>query len=175
MSTTLIIGVILFIAIAIVIFKFVKSVTKAIFLVSSLVALIIIIFAAFLIIDIKDFKDNFSTKPNLFVFEKNGRIVAAMGGVLGEQEGTPDKISNQELNSINSNFQNNDMESALGNNYKMFMIKEAVFDSIDSVKLGEDSTLSKQQVMALLESETPIRSEERRVGKECRSRWSPYH
>src|SRR2546426_12635648 len=22
---------------------------------------------------------------------------------------------------------------------------------------------------------TPIRSEERRVGKECRSRWSPYH
>ena len=23
--------------------------------------------------------------------------------------------------------------------------------------------------------EVPIRSEERRVGKECRSRWSPYH
>src|SRR2546429_9269879 len=23
--------------------------------------------------------------------------------------------------------------------------------------------------------ESPIRSEERRVGKECRSRWSPYH
>ena len=22
---------------------------------------------------------------------------------------------------------------------------------------------------------TPFRSEERRVGKECRSRWSPYH
>ena len=22
---------------------------------------------------------------------------------------------------------------------------------------------------------TPLRSEERRVGKECRSRWSPYH
>ena len=22
---------------------------------------------------------------------------------------------------------------------------------------------------------TPARSEERRVGKECRSRWSPYH
>ena len=24
-------------------------------------------------------------------------------------------------------------------------------------------------------SQTNIRSEERRVGKECRSRWSPYH
>ena len=28
-----------------------------------------------------------------------------------------------------------------------------------------------QKTMELL----PIRSEERRVGKECRSRWSPYH
>src|SRR5256885_11036094 len=26
-----------------------------------------------------------------------------------------------------------------------------------------------------LESKIPFRSEERRVGKECRSRWSPYH
>ena len=25
------------------------------------------------------------------------------------------------------------------------------------------------------ESQTYLRSEERRVGKECRSRWSPYH
>src|SRR3712207_8620545 len=25
------------------------------------------------------------------------------------------------------------------------------------------------------ESSLPVRSEERRVGKECRSRWSPYH
>ena len=27
----------------------------------------------------------------------------------------------------------------------------------------------------LIASTTKIRSEERRVGKECRSRWSPYH
>ena len=30
-------------------------------------------------------------------------------------------------------------------------------------------------LMALLHSGCSIRSEERRVGKECRSRWSPYH
>ena len=29
--------------------------------------------------------------------------------------------------------------------------------------------------VAKLMSENHIRSEERRVGKECRSRWSPYH
>ena len=26
-----------------------------------------------------------------------------------------------------------------------------------------------------MSAEAPVRSEERRVGKECRSRWSPYH
>ena len=30
-------------------------------------------------------------------------------------------------------------------------------------------------VVSLLGASVPIRSEERRVGKECRSRWSPYH
>ena len=33
-----------------------------------------------------------------------------------------------------------------------------------------------KEVIALLnERKNDIRSEERRVGKECRSRWSPYH
>src|SRR2546427_11315502 len=30
-------------------------------------------------------------------------------------------------------------------------------------------------VPVLLDFPLPLRSEERRVGKECRSRWSPYH
>src|SRR2546427_6958865 len=31
------------------------------------------------------------------------------------------------------------------------------------------------QAVAAVKAEAPLRSEERRVGKECRSRWSPYH
>ena len=30
-------------------------------------------------------------------------------------------------------------------------------------------------ILVKLEAFNPARSEERRVGKECRSRWSPYH
>ena len=30
-------------------------------------------------------------------------------------------------------------------------------------------------VESAMERKSPTRSEERRVGKECRSRWSPYH
>ena len=38
--------------------------------------------------------------------------------------------------------------------------------------LGADSL---DTVELIMEFEKAFRSEERRVGKECRSRWSPYH
>ena len=49
--------------------------------------------------------------------------------------------------------------------------------------LGDDLALNAQQVTGVhVDRELPVvwavfhrRSEERRVGKECRSRWSPYH
>ena len=39
----------------------------------------------------------------------------------------------------------------------------------------ETKSVAFQGKIIVLESLTPVRSEERRVGKECRSRWSPYH
>src|SRR2546430_12195191 len=39
-----------------------------------------------------------------------------------------------------------------------------------SRRLRQGTILSNQSVRQI-----PLRSEERRVGKECRSRWSPYH
>src|SRR2546423_12979932 len=41
---------------------------------------------------------------------------------------------------------------------------------------GSDFLILNQQFNTLIKAGLPIlRSEERRVGKECRSRWSPYH
>src|SRR5690554_3521983 len=47
---------------------------------------------------------------------------------------------------------------------------DVVFNAIHGTP-GEDGFL--QAYFELIQ--LPIRSEERRVGKECRSRWSPYH
>ena len=41
------------------------------------------------------------------------------------------------------------------------------------LEFGQDE--SKDDLQAILLTEDHKRSEERRVGKECRSRWSPYH
>src|SRR5258708_33394418 len=43
------------------------------------------------------------------------------------------------------------------------------------VALGRITGEDFERVSALMRGERKKRSEERRVGKECRSRWSPYH
>ena len=45
----------------------------------------------------------------------------------------------------------------------------------ENQKLKNQTLSQSDQIAAAKERETLIRSEERRVGKECRSRWSPYH
>ena len=40
---------------------------------------------------------------------------------------------------------------------------------------GENAGKKKWYATAVTDREVDFRSEERRVGKECRSRWSPYH
>ena len=45
----------------------------------------------------------------------------------------------------------------------------AIFDNASAVVVGEDVKVAGVVVGRI------DRSEERRVGKECRSRWSPYH
>ena len=46
----------------------------------------------------------------------------------------------------------------------------------DTVAKGDTLvTLETDKVSTDLEADESGRSEERRVGKECRSRWSPYH
>ena len=47
---------------------------------------------------------------------------------------------------------------------------------VDGTLLNDAKEISKRTLAALLKvQQMGVRSEERRVGKECRSRWSPYH
>ena len=48
-----------------------------------------------------------------------------------------------------------------------------VYDAF--VEGGKESMLLVKDVFPYLAAIFILRSEERRVGKECRSRWSPYH
>ena len=53
------------------------------------------------------------------------------------------------------------------------------FLDINPVAVGHTLVIPKKEIDYIFDIEDPMlgrmRSEERRVGKECRSRWSPYH
>ncbi len=48
-------------------------------------------------------------------------------------------------------------------------------DPIDIVDVFRRSEFLPEVADDFLKTDAKVRSEERRVGKECRSRWSPYH
>ena len=49
----------------------------------------------------------------------------------------------------------------------------ALFEGVDLLKEKELKHIRGRKIGMIFQD--PMRSEERRVGKECRSRWSPYH
>ena len=63
-------------------------------------------------------------------------------------------------------------KSCLQGNNVITLIKRFIKHKIKQYK--KEETIMLQQVMTN-PGEIIFRSEERRVGKECRSRWSPYH
>ena len=46
---------------------------------------------------------------------------------------------------------------------------------VDEGGARRDGPQSRKGALVIVQRLTLLRSEERRVGKECRSRWSPYH
>ena len=60
------------------------------------------------------------------------------------------------------------MRTSYKNKVRMNRIQIELFDDV-SIKC------SKNIINIAVSVDVQVRSEERRVGKECRSRWSPYH
>ena len=65
------------------------------------------------------------------------------------------------------------------NFFKFFII--FIFVTFNSVVNSSENSESSEgnfidiKILDKVSSKSNVRSEERRVGKECRSRWSPYH
>ena len=57
----------------------------------------------------------------------------------------------------------------------LFLVLNIGRESFAITSIEEIKEIEKSKDIETLESKFVLRSEERRVGKECRSRWSPYH
>ena len=72
------------------------------------------------------------------------------------------------------------LEEVIARNYLVNEKPDAIIDIIDGTNIERNLFLTTQLLelgipMVVAVNMIVLRSEERRVGKECRSRWSPYH
>ena len=98
-----------------------------------------------------------------------GDAVVYLSGVAAESESSEGRTAKLEVTSATSTW-------TLNHNLNEKHPSIEVFDSNDEVIIPQKiEATSVNQVVVSFASPQTGRSEERRVGKECRSRWSPYH
>ena len=102
-----------------------------------------------------------------------------------EIEGT--KIGVGQVNTVNENelverkekfiSEMNNIISKNGLNFFLFIITNILSNDSVGIVAGNGNAAVEKAFNEKVENNTVLltRSEERRVGKECRSRWSPYH
>jgi energy-coupling factor transporter transmembrane protein EcfT len=157
MNIVYLIILVLFIAAAIVIFKITKTVFKAIMFTVALFFLILIVFGIVIIQDAKSIKDDFPTKPSLYLFEyPEGKLSAGMYGVLSSDLGSMHFVKQEQLALYQLSFEKNDLKSIKGNNYRLFIVKENTFDSLETLNISETEVISREQFFTVIGSENSI-------------------
>ena len=73
-----------------------------------------------------------------------------------------------------------DLLNLYGDNGNMICMKKRIEDrgmscTVTGLSVGDKLDAGLYDIFFLGGGQNLLRSEERRVGKECRSRWSPYH
>src|SRR2546425_11766463 len=101
----------------------------------------------------------------------DGKIPNSLSGAgLLEGEGNPDRGIKETVQFVASE----DVRLAGARGYLVKFDFSRALEAIWTLISAVDAYLTTMQPWVLAEDESK-RSEERRVGKECRSRWSPYH
>ena len=106
-------------------------------------------------------KNNFSSIENIINVAKKGGMFILVDDEKRENEGDFVRGFMKAHDENNNVLIDEDYGAAFGKEIKGHY--------------GADSLMAKDINNYLLKNNNELRSEERRVGKECRSRWSPYH
>ena len=115
--------------------------------------------------------------------DRNTKIVGDFNTTLTPMDRSSKMKINKETQALNGTIDQIDLINIYGTfhpkttEYTFFSSAHGTFSRIDHI-LGHKSNLGKFKKIESYQASvltTMLRSEERRVGKECRSRWSPYH
>ncbi|MEE9525568.1 MAG: hypothetical protein V3V78_03105 [Candidatus Woesearchaeota archaeon] len=151
MTTEFIIGIIILAVIGLIVFKITKSIFKAIFLASTILAITIALISFLVVSDATEFTEKSKAIPSIYLLEEDGIILAGFSGTFMNESSQPTFVSGDALGP----YEENDLDELLGENYKLYLVKKQAFDLIDTID-GGNLLLSKEEVFTLIDSETPL-------------------
>jgi len=154
LDISFIIGFVLFLVAAVLIFKVIKKVLFSIFLVFLLFIVSIAGVGYFVYQDVMEIGEKFSQSSNLIILEDEENIISALQLSEFDFEGITflddDWIINKQ-----AYFKNRDYKEIIDRNYKMMVISSSMFSETEDIDM-DGSTLSSEQVFEILRAEDPM-------------------
>jgi hypothetical protein len=154
MEWALIIVVLLYVLAAVVAFKLLKSVVKALLWVGAVGVILVVILSFFVYKDVVDLRDNWPGSQKLLLAEKDGKLVAGLVSSFSNNE-EPVFVTAEQLVSLQSSFGVKDYKSMIGDNYKLLVMDvDSVLAEVkaEQFSFGE-MNVSRGDVVSILESD----------------------
>ncbi len=157
-----ILGIIIVIIIVLITFKVFKFAFKIFSVVVFVLFLISVVFSFFIYRDAMDFKENFAAKDNLFLLEKDGKLLAGLQLRLDEMATEPDGIvllTQSEIDGYAESYASEEYDALLGERYKILFMDYEVFDYVETIDFEGDE-ISNEFLLSVLESDDPTKTYE---------------
>lgn len=153
-----IIPLIILIIAAVIIFKITKTVIKTVILTIAIFLVMLIIAGFVLVADIRDFQENFPTKQNIYLFEyPEGHIATGVKGKFSQDlHESMNLIDEETLKNYRDDYSKSNLDSILGNSYKIMIVKEDLFEEMETVSFFDGGELTKEEFFDIMSSEKPI-------------------
>lgn len=152
-----IIILVLYVVGAIIAFKLLKSIAKAMFLVSLVGLILIGLLSFFLYQDAMDLKENWPDSQKLLLLDMDGEIIAGVQATF-TAEAEPKMLDESELGTVQTSYAADDLESVKADNYKIIIMKfEPMIAEIEAGSLElRDTQLSKTEAERVLRADNAL-------------------
>ena len=147
----LIIALIVFLVMAIIIFKFLKHVFLAIFLVIFLFILGLAGTGFLVYKDITDMSQNLLTLSNIVLLEDQEKLITGLQ-IAGLEEENITVFDDDKIESYQEDFASKNYDNILGDNYKIFIIKLDIFSGVGDVRV-EKTTFTEEEIFEILRTD----------------------
>ncbi|MCP3686441.1 MAG: hypothetical protein GY861_27705 [bacterium] len=146
------VGIVFFILLTVILFKILKNLVRAIFLVTAVFTILLILSGLLVFIDSADFKKNAASDKLVMAAEGN-RVLS--GFILRGQ--TPILLSDEESKMYSLQYANDELKKMRGTNYKVYVFEIAALEALEkNAFIVEDRNLPKSTIISVLKANDPF-------------------